>query len=221
MPTRASEAQAREQYFFFRNQAEQAQSQLYQTESKLRYMMGIAATDGRLIRPADDPTTAKISFDWSQVQCEAMSRSVEIREARWRVKQRELELIAAKNYLLPRLDLDGRYRWIGLGNKLIDPGNSDISGGAFDNLASGQFQDWHIGFEGSIPFGFRKQKDGVTNAELALMRDRAKLRETELEVSHQVAFAVRDMEANLVLSATNFNHQLAAQRNVEAMRNHL
>ena len=31
-------------------------------------MMGIAATDGRLIRPADDPTTAKISFDWCQVQ---------------------------------------------------------------------------------------------------------------------------------------------------------
>ncbi len=97
----SAEAQAREQYFLFRSTAEQALSQLYQIESKLRYMMGIAATDGRLIRPADDPTTAKISFDWSQVQSEAMSRSVEIREARWRVKQRELELIAAKNYLLP------------------------------------------------------------------------------------------------------------------------
>ena len=111
----SAEAQAREQYFLFRSTAEQAQSQLYQNESKLRYMMGIAATDGRMIRPADDPTTAKISFDWSQVQTEAMARSVEIREARWRVKQRELELIAAKNYLLPRVDLDARYRWLGLG----------------------------------------------------------------------------------------------------------
>ena len=134
----SAEAQAREQYFLFRSTAEQALSQLYQTESKLRYMMGIAATDGRLIRPADDPTTAKISFDWSQVQSEAMSRSVEIREARWRVKQRELELIAAKNYLLPRVDLDARYRWLGMGNKLIDHGNSTISGGAFDNLGSGR-----------------------------------------------------------------------------------
>ena len=123
---RSTEAQAREQYFLFRSTAEQAQSQLYQNESKLRYMMGIAATDGRMIRPADDPTTAKISFDWSQVQSEAMSRSVEIREARWRVKQRELELIAAKNYLLPRVDLDARYRWLGMGNELIDPGNSNI-----------------------------------------------------------------------------------------------
>ncbi len=213
----SAEAQAREQYFIFRSTAEQALSQLYQVESKLRYMMGIAATDGRLIRPADDPTTAKISFDWSQVQSEAMCRSVEIREARWRVKQRELELIAAKNYLLPRLDLDARYRWNGLGTDLVDRGNSSISGGAIDNLASGQFQDWHLGIQGSIPIGFRKQKDGVDNAELALARDRAKLRETELEVSHQVAFAIRDMDANLVLTETNFNRRLASQRNVEAI----
>ncbi len=214
----ASEAQAREQYYLFRSTAEQALSQLYQTESKLRYMMGIAATDGRLIRPTDDPTAAKISFDWSQVQSEAMSRSVEIRESRWRVKQRELELIAAKNYLLPRVDLDARYRFLGLGDKLIDQGSGDVTGGAFDNLASGQFQNWHLGVSAQVPIGFRKQKDGVTNAELAVARDRAKLRETELEVSHQVAYAIRDMEANLVLTATNFNRRLAAQRNVEAVQ---
>ena len=58
----------------------------------------------------------------------------------------------------------------------------------------------------------------MTNAELALARDRAKLRETELEVSHQVAFAIRDMEANLVMTETNFNRRLAAQRNVEAVQ---
>ena len=164
----SAEAQAREQYFLFRSQAEQAQAQLYHTERKLRYMMGIAATDGRMIQPADDPTTAKISFDWAQVQSEALARSPEIREARWRVKQRELELIAAKNYLFPRVDLDARYRWIGMGDRLIDKGNSSITGGSFDNLASGQFQDWHIGIEGSMTLGFRKQRDGVTNAELAL-----------------------------------------------------
>ncbi len=219
----SDEAQAREEYFSFRNLAEQAQWRLYHAESNLRYMMGLAATDGRLIRPADDPTTAKITFDWSQVQTEAMSRSPELREARWRVKQRELELIAAKNYLLPRVDLDARYRWLGMGDKIIDHGNNvfsdngaNVPAGALENLGSGEFQDWHIGIEAQIPLGYRKQKDGVKNAELALARDRAKLREIELEVSHQVAFAISDMEANLVMSATNFNHELAAQRFVDA-----
>lgn len=125
-------------------------------------------------------------------------------------------MIAAKNYLFPRVDLDARYRWIGMGDRLIDKGNSSITGGSFDNLASGQFQDWHIGIEGSMTLGFRKQRDGVTNAELALVRERAKLRETELEVSNQVAYAVSDMEANLALSETNFNRRIASQRNVDA-----
>ena len=69
-----------------------------------------------------------------------------------------------------------------------------------------------------VPIGFRKQKDGVVNAEMAMARDRAKLRETELEVSHQVAYAVRDMEDNLALSETNFNRRMAAQREVDAVK---
>ena len=36
-------------------------------ENRLRYLMGLAATDGRLIRPKDEPTTAKVVFDWLEV----------------------------------------------------------------------------------------------------------------------------------------------------------
>ena len=32
--------------------------------------MGLAATDGRLIRPKDEPTTAKVAFDWYEVLSE-------------------------------------------------------------------------------------------------------------------------------------------------------
>ncbi len=64
-------------------------------------MMGIPATDGRLIRPAGSPSSAKISFDWQKVLSEATQRSPAIREARFRVKQRELELNAADKYVVP------------------------------------------------------------------------------------------------------------------------
>ena len=53
------EAQAREQYFNFRGQVEQALTNLYRMENRLRYLMGLACTDGRLIRPKDEPTTAR------------------------------------------------------------------------------------------------------------------------------------------------------------------
>lgn len=81
--------------------------------------MGISSSDGRLIRPSDEPTTARISFDWQQSLVEALSRSAELRKQKWRVKQRELELTAAKNLLLPRLDVGGRWRfWVSVNNSL-------------------------------------------------------------------------------------------------------
>jgi outer membrane protein TolC len=218
----ATEAQARENYFLFRTSVEQALSALYDTEAKLRYLMGLAATDGRLIRPIDEPTTAKVSFDWSDAQCESLARSVELRQQKWVVKRRELELIASKNFLLPQLDAVGKYTWTGFGNKLIESsgGTGDIFSGdsnAFQSLTDGKMQSWELGFQFAMPIGFRREMSGVRNAQLQLAKERAKLQEAELELSHQLAFAIRDMEAAEVLSETNFNRRIAAQRQVEAV----
>ena len=84
------ESQAREQYFFFRSEVEQALTDVYRCENRLRYMMGISASDGRLIRPSDEPTTARITFDWQQSLVEALSRSAELRRQKLVIKQREL-----------------------------------------------------------------------------------------------------------------------------------
>ncbi|MBN1394246.1 MAG: TolC family protein [Pirellulales bacterium] len=217
------EAQAREQYFLFRSTAEKSLNNLYATEAKLRYMLGLAATDGRLIRPADEPTTAKVVFDWHDVLDEGLVRSVELREQKWLVKRRELEMIAAKNFLLPRVDLVGQYRWLGIGNRI--DGNSfwdqtslvaqDTN--AYGTLAHGDFQEWQMGVQASMPLGFRREMAGVRNAQLSLARERVRLQEAELELSHQLAYAIRELEANYVLSETNFNRRIAAQRQVDAV----
>ena len=60
------EAQARSQYFLFRGQVEQALTDLFRAENRLRYIMGLSMSDGRLIRPSDEPTTARVAFDWSR-----------------------------------------------------------------------------------------------------------------------------------------------------------
>jgi hypothetical protein len=231
------EAQARENYYNFRVSVESLLggngtslggfqsigTGVYQAESKLRYLMGIAATDGRLIRPKDEPTTAKLAFDWCDLLNEGLVRNVELRQQKWIVKRRELELIAAKNFLLPRLDLDAQYRWLGLGNDLFPEANSAgadftaTGSNAFSSLTSGQFQEWQVGLQLNMPLGFRKEMAAVRNAQLMLTKERAKLQEAELELSHQLAFAMRDLEANFVLSQTNFSHRVAAQREVEAV----
>jgi len=216
------EAQAREQYFLFRSAVEEALHALYNTEAKLRYMMGLAATDGRLIRPADEPTTAGVAFDWQESLAEGLCRSPELRQEKWEVKSRELELIAAKNFLLPRCDAVGRYRWVGLGDELIQShGGSDnpalFNSNAYQVMTGGKYQEWHLGLEFNMPIGFHKEHAGVRNAQLALARERARLQEQELELSHQLSHAVRELEAQYVLSRTNFNRRVAAQRQVDAV----
>jgi outer membrane protein TolC len=217
------EAQAREQFFLFRSTAETALKNLYESEASLRYIMGLAAADGRLIQPADEPTTAKISFDWAETHAEALGRSVELRRQRWRIKERELELVAAKNYLLPRLDVIASYTWNGMGQNLIGSASngitpSGIDDNAYQSLFHGDYQSWQLGGQLSMPIGFRREMSNVRNAQLMLTRERAKLQDEELEVSHQVAFAVRDMESFLALAQTDFNRRIAAEYEVNAVQ---
>lgn len=215
----AQEAQAREQYFLFRGQVETALSDMYQAENRLRYMMGIAATDGRLCRPADEPTTAKVSFDWQAIHTEAMARAVELRRQRWVIKRREMELAASKNFMMPRLDAVGRYRWRGFGNDLLATSASSVPfENAYQTLLGGHYQEWQMGMNLTMPLGFRQAMAGVRNAQLFVARERAVLQEQELELSHQLTNAVRDLDRWYMLSQTNFNRRAAAKRQVEAVQ---
>jgi len=221
------EAQAREQYYQFKSQTQTLLNELFRAENRLRYVMGLAATDGRLICPTDKPTVAKCEFDWREITQEALARSLDLRRQKWRIKQRELELVAAKNLLLPRLDLNGTYRWQGLGDSLFgtqpttfNPNNPFALTGssAIQTLTSGQFQEWALGVQSTMTLGFRRELATVRHYQLNLARERARLQDEELEISHQLADAVRQLELNYQLTQTNFNRTLAADRQVEAVQ---
>ena len=221
------EAQAREQYFFFRSEVEQALSDVYRAENRLRFMMGIAASDGRLIRPSDEPTTARIAFDWQQSLVEALSRSAELRRQKWIIKQRELELVASKNLLLPRLDAVGRWRFLGMGQDLINQNYTPYEAGgadplfgtdAYSTMLSGRFQEWQAGAQFLMPLGFRRELATVRHHQLQLARERARLQDEELEASHALVDAIRNVDTNFALAQTNFNRRVAAERQVEAVQ---
>jgi outer membrane protein TolC len=222
------EAQAREQYFFFRSEVEQALTDVYRSENRLRFMMGISASDGRLIRPSDEPTTARITFDWQQSLVEALSRSAELRRQKWIIKQRELELVAAKNLILPRLDLVGRWRFLGMGQDLINQSYNPyeasnvadplLGSDSYSTLFSGQFQEWQAGAQFQMPLGFRRELATVRHHQLQLARERARLQDEELEASHALVDAVRNVDTNFALAQTNYNRRVAAERQVEAVQ---
>ena len=191
-------------------------------------MMGISASDGRLIRPSDEPTTARITFDWQQSLVEALSRSAELRRQKWVIKQRELELTAAKNLLLPRLDAVGRWRFIGMGQDLINqnynpyeasnPTDPLFGTDAYSTLFSVRFQEWQAGAQFLMPLGFRRELATVRHHQLQLARERARLQDEELDASHALVEAVRNVDTNFALTQTNFNRRVAAERQVEAVQ---
>ncbi|MDR2344880.1 MAG: TolC family protein [Planctomycetaceae bacterium] len=209
-----NEAQARYNYHTFKGQAESAQTNLFRTEAALRSILGLAATDGRLMRPNNEPITAPIKLDWQNIVCEALYRSPELRKQKWEVKKYELELIASKNFLMPQVDLSGGYRWNGAGKELINQGRQS---NAIGNLTSGNYSGWVLGLNASMPFGWRRELAGVRNAQLNLAKSRAVLQEQELELTHQLADSFREITQAYQTSVTMLQRRIAAIEEVKAV----
>jgi outer membrane protein TolC len=126
-----------------------------------------------------------------------------------------LELVASRNYLLPQLDSIGRYRWRGFGDDLIGgPGGRFSS--AWSTLLGGDFQEWQMGVEMSMPLGFRRAHAAVRHAELQVARERSVLREMERQVVHDLGTAAAEIERAFVVVQTAYNRRLAAGAQVQA-----
>ncbi len=216
--TPENEAQLRSQYFTFQAAVDDAVSTLYAREQELRYLLGMPANGPELIRPATEPTTAKVIFPWDESVSESLIRRVELRRQKWMAKRRELELVAARNYIKPRLDAVALYRFRGLGDELIrSPGPTGYES-AYQNLTSGDYQEWQLGLQLDVPIGFRREFTALRNAELQLARERAVLREQEYRVSHELSEAMRRQLRAFQLMKTNLNRRVAAYYEVEALK---
>ncbi len=209
-------SQVLSEYYQFEAQLKSTLRDLLTAENRLRYLMGLAASDGRLIRPTDTPTTAPYVLDWNEIHWEAQGRNVSLRAQRWEVKRREMELIASRNFLLPRLDAVALYRWLGQGDQLIDPNGRGVfpyeGSDAFATLTDGNYQEWELGFNFNMPLGFRRELAGVRNAQLQLARERAILQDQELEVSHLLAEAYRNLQSDHDLVRARFSAWMSAKR---------
>jgi hypothetical protein len=99
-----AEPTARNQYFLFRGKVVDALRAVYAGEHRLRFLLGLASEDGRLIRPCGNPTVTKIRFDWDEIRAEALENRNELTRQRWKIRQRAAELTAARAAALPAMD---------------------------------------------------------------------------------------------------------------------
>ncbi|MEM6776877.1 MAG: TolC family protein [Planctomycetota bacterium] len=190
---------------------------IYTQERELRLLMGVPINDGRLIRPVTEPSSAHIVFDWTDILSEATTSRVEIRRQQMQIKRRNLELVAAKNFLLPRLDTVGRYRWRGLGHDLLDPSGGDSEfDNAYENMLDGNFQELQVGVELSAPVGFRQASAAVRHARLSLSREKAILEEQQRQVTLEISQALAELDRAYDISQIHLNRRIAAAEQLSA-----
>ena len=187
----------------------QPTSGVHVAERRLRLLMGMPITDRRLIRPSDEPKITEMVFNWDTVMCEALDRRPELKRQRLKVRRREMELVATRNFLKPRLDATGQYRLRGFGHDLAGGpvGNTaatgDLDSSAWGNLLGASYQEWQLGFEFSMALGMRQAHAAVHAAELQLARERTILAEQERQIIHDLTNSMAEFDRAYSICQTN------------------
>lgn len=217
----ADEAQARDQYFAARSQAEAALSQIYMNELQFRRLLGLPVNDGRVIRPVDEPVTAAYVPEWTACVSEGLVRRVELRRQKWTIKSLQLQLDAAESLAHPRFDFVGGYRVNAFGNRLFGDQDNDAFNtpqgleSAYETLTQGDQTGWQLGFEFSMPIGFRSALTQVRNYELRLAKSRAVLAAQEGDITAEIGMSFQALAQHYATAQSNFNRWRAARKRVE------
>lgn len=220
-----AEAQSRALYSQFKGQVHAAlygspvpgndRLGLYGREQVLREKMGWSPTDGQFIRPADDPTVAHIEFDWEEIRSESLVRNTELRRQKWAIKQRELELISARNQVLPQIDLSATYRWLGVGDHFASSDRNGINfpnpgSTALEGLTGGEFQEVSAQLTFTPqPIGMRRALGNVQSARIQLVKGQEELREKEMALTNLLTTSYRDIDSTYQSMIDYFEQMIA------------
>ena len=198
------------------------------TERRLRLITGMPLNDQQLVVPDDVPANAVSVFDWESIRENALTKRPELRRQRWKLKRRELELMASKNLLLPRIDMLGKYRLKGFGHNLFGNGNelqqdgnltTQLDSSAYAGLFDGDLQEWEFGFDASIPIGFRQQHAAVRHAQMSLARERSVLAEQQRQIIFGLSNALGELRRADRVRDANKNRLDAANEQFAAIQN--
>ncbi|HWE39249.1 MAG TPA: TolC family protein [Isosphaeraceae bacterium] len=230
-----SVAAARQQLEQFRLDLVTATSDVITTERQLRNILGLKPTDNRRIIPVTEPTEARLEPNWEVSLSQMISFQPDIVRNTLLVRLNELQLLLARNQLLPALNFQALYQWNGFGH-LLDQAESVGTGAAIKAIdpliqlqqrASGlngqpgyfhNFQTYQVGFTLQIPLGFRAALANVRQQQLNLLRQRAILQQVVHQTTHALARFFLEVDANYKQFKTAGRLRDAAQQNLEAQQ---
>ena len=126
------------------------------------------------------------SSQWTTLLELAEERRPDMMELKLIVEADQQLLLQARNEAYPQLDAVGLYRWNGLEGELPD--------GTYLRSQPGQFTDWTLGVNFSVPLGLRRGRAALRSQELVIARDRANLQQGLHAVTHDLAQNLRSLD---------------------------
>jgi outer membrane protein TolC len=198
----------------FRVSLVQAKATVLAREGALRNLLGLPPEDKRTLVPTTAPTTQSFDRDWDALVRLAERQRPDVVEFKLVLQADAQRLLQAENRTLPRLDGFTTYRWNGL--------SGETPNGQYLASGFGQFTDFTIGVNFSVPLGVREARARVRQAKLILERDQANLDQSLHQAIHQLAEISRDLDntyeqyrINKELRAAaldNLNFQIAREK---------
>jgi len=162
-----------------------AEANLLQREAALRYLMGVAPTDPPRLTLTTPLNEARVEPRWEEMLALAGERRPDLVELKLTIEADQQQWIVANNQAHPQLDLVSYYKWHGLEG--VTPSGGRLS------TSPGQFGDWSVGLNLSVPLGMRQDRAKLRSAELTLVRDRTNLEQGMHNAIHVLAGNARNL----------------------------
>jgi outer membrane protein TolC len=210
-------------------------SDVITTERQLRNLLGLPPADNRRIIPVTPPTEARLEPDWDSSLAQMLSFQPDIVQQQILVRVSELQLLVARNQLLPQLSLNALYQLNGLGQQLdsaeaimtgamlkaTDPVISAKQRAAGLNSQPGEYNNfvtWQVGFTFQMPLGMRSPLANTRQAQYTLLRSRAYLQQVVHQTTHSLARFFLEIDANYKQFKTASRLRAAAAQRLDAQR---
>ena len=233
--TTADVAEAEQQLENFKLNLVTATADVITTERQLRNILGLPPADNRRIVPDTAPTQARLQPDWETCLAQMIAFQPDIVQQQLLVRLTELQLLLARNQLLPQLNLNALYQFNGLGHQLdqseavssgagltvLDPIRSLKGHNAGVNVPAQtqrDFNQWQVGLTFSAPIGFRAPLANVRSAQYQLLRQRAFLQQIVHQTTHSLARFFLEVDSNYKQFRTAQRLRAAALQRLEAQR---
>lgn len=179
-------AQTSVAYENFRASLIAAEANLLQREAALRNVLGLPPYEPQRLVPVSPLIDEKLEIDWEGILQLAETQRPDIIELKLILEADQQRLVLSQNQATPRLDGVALYRWNGL--------EGTMPNGLNLNSQPGQFSDWNLGVNFSVPLGLRRDRALLRQQELIIRRDRANLQQGLHQATHILALNLRNLD---------------------------